>query len=293
MYLSQVGRWNDFSDGLKKKLEDRIAEMPQLVRYSFSISHQDPHPDNKGKQVWPAMYTLDPITFEIVDKDEDRKDKQKLKRVGIVSAIDDETGQPSSFERIRVFEKHCGVLTLDKEKPEDLAQIMMLELHPKVEGSMFQSTTAIAKVKRLDEAKLSREKRTTRKLKIEVMNKVSSLSDQAIVDFCDAMMWLSTEDVDILRGKVEEFAETNPEDVRDLLESNKLEYQAIVKKALDRSIISFDPVEYKYTWVANKQPLAVLQATAEHNEVERMAEWLMTNGEQGEKAFKKLKTQIK
>ncbi|MDB5282689.1 MAG: hypothetical protein JWO06_1764, partial [Bacteroidota bacterium] len=90
--LQQAGRYNDLSPKLVEKINDRLDSFGKKVRYKFEISNEDPHPDNKGKRIFPFLWTLDPITFTIIDNDEDvtikgRENKQKLKRIGIVETL--------------------------------------------------------------------------------------------------------------------------------------------------------------------------------------------------------------
>jgi hypothetical protein len=72
-----------------------------------------------------------------------------------------------------------------------------------------------------------------------------------------------------------------------------VEYQATVKQAMDKEVIGFDPAEWKFIWSANQQTLAVLQQVDGKNEVEQLADYLMTGGDKADTAYKKIKGLLK
>ena len=127
----------------------------------------------------------------------------------------------------------------------------------------------------------------------EVLDGCIFINGPQVKDFSDAMMWDSTEDLSLLRNRVEELAETNPEFFNDLVSGEMVKYQAAVKQALDRQIISFDPAEWKFIWTSNQQPIAILNEVSGKNYVEQMAEWLQVNAEKGKQVYDKLKSLLK
>jgi hypothetical protein len=288
--LEQVAHWNDFSPELRKKIEKELESYGRFVRFKFDIGKTNPDVTKyNGPEVWPFLYTLDPVTYNVTDKDEKRENKSKLKKVGIVSGVD-EKGLPNQFKRVRLKEGQRGQIQFDTEKPEDVEVVVYLMLHPKNNGGLFQNPEQRPVFARVDEAKYATEKRTERTAKIKAQNAAMEMSEKDVRDFADAMMWVSTDELSVLRNRVEELAENSPVFFNELVEGKNVEYQAAVKKAMDKKIISFDPAEYKYIWCANQQPIVVLTPVADKNEVQRMAEWLMTGGEP---AYKKLKELLK
>ena len=57
---------------LRQKLEDQIISFGKRVRFKFDISNPNPDPELKGEKMYPFKYTLDPITFDIMDRYEDK-----------------------------------------------------------------------------------------------------------------------------------------------------------------------------------------------------------------------------
>lgn len=295
MLLNHVQQFNDLSPELRQKLEDRVKGFGKLVRYKFNISNPNPDPTKyNGATIWPNVYTLDPTIFSITDPFEKRERISKSKRIALIDGVDIEKGHPNKFRKIRVEGKFHGIVNLSLEdNEENFHTAMLLELHPKNANGMFPDKTKHQVFSRIDEQTLAKEQRMLRTARVKALNTAESMSDEQCVSFADAMMWDSTEDVSLLRNKIEELAETNPEFFSDLVAGKNVEYQAVVKQALDRSIISFDPAEWKFIWSSNQQPIAMLHEISGKNHVEQMAEWMITNADKGESVFKKMKSLIK
>ena len=299
MTLEQQAQYNQLSPSLRETLEKRIDSFGKTVTYKFDISHPDPHPDNRGKPVWPSVWTLKPIVFKIKDDQEERtKDGyQKMKTVGLIERITSQTekdnGENDRFERIRLTDKNAGKVTLNLDLEDDRQRAMYIELHPKLKGGLFSDSTKRQIVERVDEKKASEESRKNRSEKMKAWNIAQEMSDAKIKEFADAMLWDSTEDVGVLREKVEDLAEATPKFFSDLIEGKSVEYRATVKQAMDKKLIAFDPSEHRFIWNDNNQTISKLQFSPDKPEVEAMAEWLMTGGEQAKKAYDKIKSLIK
>lgn len=295
MFLSQQEKYNQLSDELRKELEKKIDSFGKTVTYKFDISHPDPHPDNRGKPVWPSRWTLGPVTFQVRDPHE--TNGQKMKSIGLVQRIssdnDKRNGENDRFERIRLTEANRGLLVLNLELEEDRHKAMYVEMHPKLKEGMFADTTKKQVIERIDEKRFSTEKRAERTEKLKALNVAQEMSEVEVRQFADAMLWDSTEDEVILRGKVEDLAEASPKFFNDLVSGKNIEYQAAVKKAMDKKLIAFDPAENKFIWCDNNQIVTRLQLSTDKNEVESMAEWLLTGGDSAKKVYEKLKSLIK
>lgn len=296
--VEKTGLYNDLSPKLRAKLEERINSFGKKVRYKFDISNVDPHPDNKGERIFPFLWHLDPIQFQIIDKDEDRKengvDVQKVKKIGILLPGKTDKGDPT-FRRIQVPQRNKGVLVFDMENIEDKESVMMLELHPKLSGGLFADKDKRAVVSRIDENALATEQRTLRTAKRKASEVATSMSDKEVVEFADAMSggnnveWDSTQSPVVLRNKIEELAETEPVYFNELVDSKNIEYQAVIKQAMNKGIISFDPVDYSFKWATNNQPIAVLQPTVDKNEVQKLAELFQAGDVKQKSLYQKIK----
>ena len=288
MQLEPVAHYNNLSAKLREEIEAKLKGFGKSVRYKFEISKPNPDPAKyNGDTVWPNRYTLDPAVWDITDPYE-VAGKSKSKKIGIIEAVD-ENGKPNRFRKIRVMAPQKGVLILDLENQEDYYTAFALELHPKLIGGRFEDKNAYRVVTRIDEnaeAETKRKERTARK---KALDAAESMEDADIVNFADAMMWDSGEPANILRNKVEELAETDPEFFNDLIEKKEIQVRALVKQSLDKRIITHDPVENKFMWASNMQLITALPVSLTANHVQQFAEWLVVGGSKAEEVHKKIK----
>jgi hypothetical protein len=281
-------KYNNISDKLRLELEKKIESFGKIARYKFNISH--PNPDKTlhsgKKEVWPAIYTLKPTVFTIIDP----YDKQR-KNIALYNGLDNDG--KLRFKKIKVNAVAEGNYALDLTDPDNQQIACVLELHPRLVDGQFKDKNKMQMIVRIDEKKLAGEKRTERSERVKALNKAQSMSEKEIVQFADAMLWDSADEPSILRDRIEEMAETTPSAFNKLFDGKSVEYRATIKKALDKQVIGFNPAEWKFIWSANQETLTVLQPIDGLNEVEQLAEFLMTGGEKGDKTYTTLKSLLK
>ncbi len=290
MLLQQEGNFNRLSPKLRKELEDKVTGFGKVVRYKFDISNPNPDPTfHNGKILWPHLYTLDPAVFNINDPYEDRAGEQKSKRIGLVEGTNDK-GVPDRFKKIRIYDRQKGVLVLSpQDVTDDFDLAMFMELHPKLTGGKFADKSKRQMITRIDEQATAKQAREERSARSKARRAAEELSSEGVIQFADAMMWDSAQEEVVLRNLIEELAETSPEFFNDLVAGKSVEYRALVKQALNKQIISFDPAENKFSWASNKQVIAIMGGASDKSEVEKMAEWLQGAGTKENEVHKKLK----
>lgn len=298
--LENVKGWNDLSPALRKKLDDRIDSLGKKVRFKFDIKKKNPDPEKKqGEWLYPFIYTLDPITFNITDALEKsevkgRETASRFKKIGIIETVK-ENGEPERFRRIRVTEMEKGELVFDATKSEDRENIAYILLHPKLADGDFQDIEKVPVITLVDEYKLANEERLERTARKKAMDAAEEMSDKEVIEFADAMsggndvIWDSSQEPSILRNEIEKLAEKEPKFFNDLVEGKAIKYQAVIKKALSKNIIAYDPAEFKFTWASNSQTIQVLSPVGDKNEIEKFAEVLMAGGAKMEETYKKIK----
>lgn len=295
MLLEQVAHYNDLSPELRNKLTERIRGFGKSVRYKFDISN--PNPDksfyNGVKTIYPHLYTLDPSVFNITDPYEKREGKSKSKKIALVEGQDDK-GVVNKFRKVRIAGKFEGILKLELEEGnEHWYMAIFLELHPKLAGGDFADKGKRQIISRIDEQAAAKQTRIERSARVKALNAAQSMSDKELVDFADAMMWDSSLDPEVLRNDVEALAENNPEFFNDLVKGETVKLQALVRQAMNKDIIAYDPVEFKFTWKGNSQPITVLSPVGDKTEVQKLAEFLQLGGEQATAVLKKLQSLVK
>ncbi len=293
MSLEQIAHYNNLSFKLREEIVEKLQGLGKRVRYKFDIGKPNPDPMKyNGAMVFPNLYTLDPCIFDILDPYEE-KGKPKSKKIALVSGTD-EKGIPNKFGRIRVRAAEAGILDLDlTEGSEGWYTAMYLELHPKLLNGKFADTSKHPVVSRIDEVQSASNAKKERTARLKALNVAQDMTDKDVFNFADAMLWDSSEDILILRNKVEELADTNPEFFNDLVSGKTIEYKAAIKKAMNKKVIEFDPAEYKFLWCGNKQTIAMLSPAGDRNEVDKFSEFLQTGGEKADTIYKKIKDLIK
>jgi hypothetical protein len=296
MSLENFAHFNDLSPKLRLELEQKVESFGRSVRYKFDIAKPNPDPEKyNGAFVYPNMYTLDPTKFTLQDIYEDRVDKSKTKNIGLVDDVFlNDTGVPERFKKVKIGGSDKAVLTLNLEdNRDDFYMAMYLEMHPKNKDGKFASKTLHHVFSRIDENAAAKEARTERSERLKALNVAQGMSDSELIDFADAMQWDSALDIEVLRNMTEELADTNPMYFNDFVQGKTIEYQSMIKQAINKGLISFDNSEYKFVWAGNQQTIAVLSPTGQKSNIEKMSEWMQTSGNKGDDFYKKIKALVR
>lgn len=294
MYLEQAGtQFNRLRPEMRQALEEKILSFGKQVRYKFNIVKDNPDPTkHNGDKLYPNVYTLDPCVIDWTDKDEKRTGESRGKKLALV--IDtNEKGDPTRFKKVQVFARDKGILTINLETDEGVQTAMYMELHPKHNGGDYADKTKNQVFSRIDEIANAKNARTERTARVKALNAAQSMSDTDLVTFADAMQWDSTEELEVLRNKAEELADTDPVFFNDLVEGKAIEYKALVKQAMDRNLIGYDPAEFKVFWVSNNTVITITSPANSKSEVDQIAEYLQVGGAKADEVYKKIKSLLK
>jgi bacterioferritin (cytochrome b1) len=292
MLLSAIGKINAISDKLRGEIEAKVLSFGDSVRYQFDISKDNPDPEKKdGKVVWPHVYTLQPRTFVITDPHLP-KGAQNAVKIGLVTKLDEKGENVKIWGKIQVSGQNRGIFEIDLTSAEGIATAMYLELHPKIKNGMF-SKEGYKVFYRIDEKNLATEQRAERSLRKKAMDIAEKMSDADAKMFADAMTW-GENDIDIIRNMIEDMAENEPKYFLEMHQDDAtaILYQGTVQRAKDKGKILYDNVNNSYNW-ENGKVITMLAPESTRSDIEQMALWLQTGGEQAQKAFEKIKILIK
>lgn len=296
MLLEKVAHFNDLSPEMRDKLVEKVKSFGKVVRYRFDIAK--PNPDKEkfnGSEIYPQTYTLDPAVFDMVDPNDKRPGVSRSKKIALVDGTD-EKGIPNRFLKIRVHGRDKGVFTIPLEDEngveiiDGVSKAMFLELHPKHDGGVNHTSSQHKLFKRIDEEAYATQQRTERSLKLKALNVISDMSEKDVKDFCDAMGWDSTRGEIELRNDMENLAEADAKFFNDLIEKGSVEYRAAFKQALNKSVVSYDPVTQNVTWFGSQEVIVKLTIPADKTEIEAMGDWLQTGGARASEIYKKMKS---
>lgn len=282
--LEKIAGYNDLSTPLRERLEKAKKEAGATVRYKFSIARKNPDPEKfNGEQIYPSMFTLGPVTFSIVDPYE----KGVLKKIGLVDQVN-EKGEAISFRRLQIKEAQSGEVALRLDHNEDAEMFAMLELHPKNGAGDFRDKTIQPLFYRIDELKEAEKSYRERNLRADAMWVAVNMRDEEIRDFAAAMNWDENSDLTILRDKVLEIADKNPDQYRQFVDTKNIEYRSTIKRAIGSNVISWIPVESKFVWTGNGQTIAVIDKGEGVDPFDRMSDWFIAS-KNGPEVYKKIR----
>jgi len=286
--LDQIGTkpvYNNLSPQLRETLEKRAKESGRFVKYKFSIAKANPDTEMKtgGAYLYPLRWALTPVTYEITDPHDNLR-----KRIGMVSRLKEFGAPDDGFRRVILDEQYRGILTLDMESHNDQDMFMFLEMHPKFEGGMFRNKNEMAVFHRIDDVKEAKTSLTARENRANAMFVASQMAKQEVLDFACAMGWAESDDISILRDRIMELADNDPEWFKNFIDNKSIEYRAVIKRAMDGNIISWHPVENKFVWTSNNQTIAILDRCEDGKVLERMSDWIVTS-KNGQEVYVKLK----
>jgi len=66
----------------------------------------------------------------------------------------------------------------------------------------------------------------------------------------------------------------------------------LIKQAMNKKVISFNPAEHNFIWVGNNQVVASLSPASQKNEIEQLADIFQTGGAKMEETYKKVKSLV-
>jgi hypothetical protein len=295
--LEQAKPYNEFTPEFRAKLEEHVRGFGRRVRYRFHIENNNPDPQKyNGPIVWPALWTLGPTVFRITDTHENRKGESRSKQVALVEGVD-EKGVPNRFKKVRVAARHQGILDFTlidndgNENFEEFQMVMFLELHPKNKNGLFPSSTEVTGVfERIDIKAAAVESRKARKLKDDAKEFVSAMTDEEARHYAAAMGMDETEDIEVLRDRLEGTAESDPQMLLAMKEDGaKVAAMSLVKRAIDQTVIGVNPVDGDVTWANTGNLIVKLGPNIGIKpDIDRLADWLIGSDKKAEAANKKL-----
>lgn len=284
--LKPIKEYNQLSPELRERINKHREIAGRTVKYKFYISHKNPDGQNTGGEyIFPAVYTLTPVTYTIIDPGD-----KMPKLIGMAQSVDKYgMNEEIRFNRITLPERLQGLLSLDLQYVEHIEMFEYLELHPKLEGGLLRDKNIPAMFARVDDLKEAKTKLKQKELRSTALMVATRMSEKEVRDFSAAMNWNELDDLDILKDKMTEIADTNPLFFQTFMDDPLIESKATIRRAMDANIISWIPVENKFVWVSNGGAIAMLDRVEGDKYLDQMANWFRAH-KNGEEVYKKIKS---
>lgn len=284
--LQQIKQYNNLSPELRARINKDREIVGDTVKYKFYIAKKNPDGQRlaAGEYLYPAVYTLSPVTYNILDPGD-----KIYKLIGMATGITKYgEAEEVTMARVSVTERQAGILTLDLKTMEHAAAFEYLQMHPKFEGGMFRDKNIPAMFARVDDLKEARTKLKQRELRSTALQFATRMQEKDVRDFAAAMNWNELEDLDMLRDKLTDLADKDPVFFQKFIDDPLLESKAVVRRALDANIIAWIPVENKFVWVSNGTTIAMLERGEGDEYMDKMAHWFRAH-KNGDEVYKKMK----
>jgi ribosomal protein L20 len=143
----------------------------------------------------------------------------------------------------------------------------------------------------VDEAAKSEKERKTRNIKREALNAAADLSAEEVRTYIAALGQDDTAKVEVLRNRLEEMADHDPESFMDLINNKQAVMKATINRALNKGIINFDSEQSKFTW-PNGEVILVVSRTTGGDNVEELLGYCASNAK-GEKVYQTIQSKSK
>lgn len=272
--LQPMGRFNHLSDQLRDELQRRADQAGRFVTYRFDIARKNPDGERKtgGEWLYPSNWVLTPKIFDIIDP----YNKRRISIAMPITVKDDKGNGEDRVRSIQIREGWEGKYMLDLNKPDDRDAFGFLELHPKLSGGTFADPQAPGLIRRVDVTREAKRRVSTRNEKANALLVSTTMDDVQVKDFAAAMGWDETEDIGVLRDRMQDIAENDHKFFTEFLDNKNFQHRAVIKRAMDNKIIEFHPVENKFVWASNKQIICVLERAEGDKVLDRMSDWLVT-----------------
>ncbi len=139
---------------------------------------------------------------------------------------------------------------------------------------------------RMDAEKDSKDRSRKRSVLLEAMTYAQSMTDGDVKTFAASVNWNEAEPIDILRDKVEAFAEKDPAGFTKVVEGKDRDAKAIIKRAVDAGKIGYDTEQHRI--VLNGQTLIKLERSESTDWLTQAAEFCL-HSQKGQKVLTTIK----
>jgi hypothetical protein len=249
---------NKFSKAIQSYLDERPLLPGETVKYRLlnGTKNIDPNRKKGEDMLFPSCMVIH-LRDRIKDPGKDDV-KPGLVEIGAVSHFDDKTKLPVFKVHILTPQKgDGGYFMLSGDKIEDLEMYEVLELKNSNGSNPFRDQSEPPLYERVNEAAESKIRSKKRNFLFDSLDAIRHWTPDEM-RFAAASNNLSASlPIDVIKDKLEEIAEKDPETFYKSIESDDNKIKAVIKLAKDAGIIAFSAHENKWTY-ASGETLALL-----------------------------------
>jgi hypothetical protein len=258
----------------------RLKPGEQVV---YRVAGIQPNPMDPTKWAIPAARNV-PITDEIWDEF-----KQEYVPIGAVRSVS--ADGTHAFHDIFFYANQAGHMILygGRAEDQDIHAYLMLCNYNGANPNRDTSKEIIFEL--VDEGAKSEKERRSRNVKREALNAAADLSADEVRNYIAALGQDDTGKVDILRNRLEEMADNDPEGFMELINNKQAAMKATINRALNKGVINFEAEQSRFTW-PNGEVILVVSRTTGGDNIEELLGYCV-GSPKGEKVFQTIQSKSK
>lgn len=260
--------------------ESKLKPGEQVV---YRVAGIQPNPMDPTKWAIPAVRNV-PVTDEIYD--------QIAERYVSISAIKSINADgTNNYHQLYFFGSQGGHLILlgGRAADQEIHSYLSLCNYNGSNPNRDESKEVIFEL--VDEVAKSQKETKQRNLKREALNSAADLSADDVRNYIAALGQDDTQKIEVLRNKLEEMADNDPEGFVALISNKQATMKATINRAITKGAIVFDAEQSRFTWPNGEAILTVSRTTGGDN-VDELISYCVS-GAKGEKVYQTLQSKAK
>ncbi len=279
---------NQVSEKVLNYLEEKKLKPGETVKYRWLNGTLNIDPNRRKGDDW--IYNS-AITLTFRDRIKD-PGKGVPVEIGLVDSYDQNTKQYKFKHKVFTPYQDQGMFSIRENILDEHETYPLVELSNKNASNPFRDTSEPALFERVDDVRESKAKSKKRNYLFDSLKAIRGWKDHEVIQVAAGHNQSTTLPVDILRNRLEEIAEKDPEGFYNSIESDDLFIRSIIKMAQEKELIRFNPVENKWSYTNSDETLALLDRREGVTETEQFVEFLK-NSANGPAIREKLQKDIK
>jgi hypothetical protein len=277
--LRKIGMYNNFPAGY----EPAKLKQGEVAVYRLLISNNDPV---RGTTVYPKSFKIRSVDrVKIGDEWVDVGLVRSVNREGVV-----ETVRYVSFND-NANKKDGGYLRLTGGNADDEEVFEYMEICNFNESNPNRDPSITPLFVKLDDKKDAKDDRGKRSLRLKAMTLASDMTLGEAKDFTAARGWNQDDEEDILRGRIEKFAETDPEGFIKAFGDKNQATKTTIKNAMDKGVIKHNVPDGKIVW-GNGETIYVLPKPEGINPIDEFADFIASNTKKAKTVFEQIEKEL-
>ena len=280
---------NKISEEYQAELDAKRLEVGQTVQFRFLDSKLNPDPEERRKEgkefIWKQSDCIvgkdtikDPHSGKIVD-------------IAVVKEVDHDGKVTVDKLYVPVRDTNGFIVIVGGNPGQEKWYEFLLACNQN-ESNPHRNKNIKAKFKLIDAAKESKEKNRQFDVLTDMLQLVKDLSKAEMMEIASAYGWDRHSEEDVIKQRLREIVVKDAEGFKKIVgNKSDLSIKAIINEALSDNVVTYAPLENKYTFTKTDEVICTLTRSESVDSKDQFLEWLKTNNA-GKAVLKNIKTQL-